>query len=69
MRHPLYTVGFLAFTGLSILAANGFIFAMLLLGSLVLMARTVKEEVLLVERFGDEYRDYMQGTGRYLPRI
>jgi len=26
------------------------------------------EEARLVERFGDEYRKYMQRTGRFLPR-
>lgn len=69
VRHPLYSVGFLAFIGLSLLAANGFIFTTLLLCFPVLMARTITEEARLVERFGDDYRDYMQRTGRYLPRI
>jgi len=68
VRHPLYSVGFLAFTGLSLLAANGFIFTTLLLCFPILMARTITEEARLVERFGDDYRDYMQRTGRYLPR-
>ena len=26
------------------------------------------EDEKLVERFGDEYRDYMKGTGRFIPR-
>jgi len=29
----------------------------------------VREEKLLVERFGDAYREYMGITGRFLPRI
>ena len=33
-----------------------------------LVARTRIEEDKLVERFGDEYRDYMQKTGRFWPR-
>lgn len=69
VRHPLYTVGFLAFTGLSLLSANGFIFAVLLLGYPVLLARTPIEERRLVEKFGDEYRQYMGRTGRYLPKF
>jgi len=69
VRHPLYTVGFLAFTGLSLLAANWFIFAMLLLSFAVLVRRTPIEERRLIEKFGEEYRTYMQRTGRFLPRF
>jgi len=69
VRHPLYTVGFLAFTGLSLLAANWFIFAMLLLSFAVLVRRTPIEERRLIEKFGEEYRAYMQRTGRFLPRF
>jgi protein-S-isoprenylcysteine O-methyltransferase Ste14 len=69
VRHPLYTVGFLLFTGLSLMAANWFIFTTLILGSFVLIERTSKEEELLTERFGDEYRVYADHTGRFLPRF
>jgi len=69
VRHPLYSVGFLAFSGFSLLAANWFIFATLLLAFGVLMQRTPIEERRLIERFGDDYLEYMQRTGRYLPRL
>jgi len=69
VRHPLYSVGFLAFTGFSLLAANWFILAALLLGFPVLAARTVTEEARLVEKFGDEYEQYIQRTGRFLPKL
>ena len=69
VRHPLYTLGFLLFTGLSLLAANWFIFVILILGAFVLVERTTKEEQLLEERFGDEYRDYMEHTDRFIPRL
>jgi len=69
VRHPLYSVGFLAFSGFSLLAANWFIFATLLLAFGVLMQRTPIEERRLIERFGDDYLEYMQHTGRYLPRL
>jgi protein-S-isoprenylcysteine O-methyltransferase Ste14 len=32
-------------------------------------ARVADEERMLVEQFGDEYRDYMRRTGRLLPRL
>lgn len=69
VRHPLYTVGFLLFVGLSLLAANWFIALVLVLGIIPLTMRTPIEEARLLERFGDEYRAYMQRTGRYLPRL
>ena len=69
VRHPLYTVGFLAFAGLSLAAANWFIGGVLVLGVIPLALRTPLEEERLVERFGDDYRAYMLRTGRYWPRL
>jgi protein-S-isoprenylcysteine O-methyltransferase Ste14 len=31
--------------------------------------RTPREEAMLVEFFGQEYRDYMRRTGRLFPRL
>jgi protein-S-isoprenylcysteine O-methyltransferase Ste14 len=69
VRHPLYTVGFLLFIGLSLLAANWFIPLVLVLSYSVLVQRTAIEEERLIQRFGDQYRSYMQTTGRFLPRL
>jgi protein-S-isoprenylcysteine O-methyltransferase Ste14 len=69
IRHPLYTVGFLLFTGYSLLAANWFIFTMLAFAFIILVMRTPIEEQHLIDRFGDDYRQYMRRTGRYLPRL
>src|SRR5215217_2402202 len=62
VRHPLYTVGTSFFTSLGIVAANWFV------GLVMLLIRLPKEEEKLIERFGDEYRAYMERTGRLLPR-
>jgi len=35
----------------------------------LLVIRTRTEERRLIERFGDAYTDYMQRTGRFLPRL
>ena len=32
-----------------------------------LAVRTPKEEQMLIERFGQQYRDYMARTGRFTP--
>ncbi len=69
VRHPLYTVGSSMFVAFGMMADNWFI---ALLGILVFIAmamRTPKEEANLIEKFGDEYREYMKTTGRYLPKL
>ena len=37
--------------------------------SLMYFARVADEERMLIEQFGDEYRAYMQRTGRLFPRL
>ena len=32
------------------------------------MMRVPREEQMMLERFGDEYREYTKRTGRFLPR-
>jgi protein-S-isoprenylcysteine O-methyltransferase Ste14 len=34
----------------------------------LLALRTRTEEKYLIERFGDQYRDYMKRVGRFLPK-
>ena len=69
IRHPLYTFGFLNFFGFTLVAANWFMLITALLTFSILLQRTPQEEAKLEERFGDQYRAYMQRTGRYLPRV
>jgi protein-S-isoprenylcysteine O-methyltransferase Ste14 len=69
MRHPLYTSMFIWVIGLAILTANwGFVvFAVLTI--IALIARVPKEEKMMIEQFGDEYRKYLSETGRFLPKL
>jgi protein-S-isoprenylcysteine O-methyltransferase Ste14 len=69
VRHPLYTFGAITWLSVSVMAANAFMVAIMLVGAVGLLLRTPKEEAHLIERFGDEYREYAKRTGRYLPRI
>ncbi len=69
VRHPLYAVGTSFFASLSIVAANWFMGLASLVVLVMLLIRLPKEEEKLIERFGDEYRAYMERTGRLLPRI
>jgi protein-S-isoprenylcysteine O-methyltransferase Ste14 len=69
VRHPFYDSVYLLIFASGLIAANWFI---LLTGTLVfaLMAvRTGVEERNLLTRFGERYRVYRDGTGRFLPRL
>lgn len=68
VRHPFYVTAALLMGSVTLLTANGLIGASSLLVLLLLAVRTPKEEQMLLERFGDAYRDYMARTGRFLPR-
>ena len=69
VRHPLYTVGSSMFVAFGMMADNWFIAALGILTFILMAIRTPKEEANLIEKFGDEYREYMKRTGRYLPKV
>ena len=69
VRHPFYISAALAVLANSLAAANWFLFATGCLAVLLLMIRSRKEEANLIARFGDDYRTYMQRTGRFVPRL
>ena len=69
VRHPLYSFGSSLFIAFGMMADNWFIALLGILAFLAMASRTPKEEANLTEKFGDEYRDYMKRTGRYLPKL
>ena len=69
VRHPLYTVGSSLFIAFGMMADNWFIALLGILAFIGMAIRTPKEEANLIEKFGDEYREYMKHTGRFLPRF
>ena len=69
IRHPLYTIGSSFIISFGIMADNWFIAAFGILAFILMASRTPKEGANLIEKFGDEYREYMKRTGRYLPRL
>lgn len=68
VRHPSYLGYFLMFLGLVLTWTN-----LLAVPSLIAVPGYVamidKEEKFLIERFGDEYRQYQERTGRLFPRL
>lgn len=69
VRHPLYTIGSSLFISFGMMADNWFIILLGALAFIVMAIRTPKEESNLIEKFGDEYREYMKRTGRFLPKF
>jgi protein-S-isoprenylcysteine O-methyltransferase Ste14 len=68
IRHPIYLalLGFLS--GIALVSANWFFIALLVVSILVLALRIPKEEQMMIEQFGEEYKRYMENTGRLFPR-
>ncbi|MEO8165315.1 MAG: isoprenylcysteine carboxylmethyltransferase family protein [Betaproteobacteria bacterium] len=68
VRHPFYVAGAVSLMGGSLVTANWLIFVSGCLPLAFLFARTRTEEQKLIDRFGDEYRNYMATTGKFLPK-
>jgi len=69
VRHPFYVAFALGVLGFGLAAANWFLLVSACLPLAFIVARTRIEEAKLVERFGDEYRQYMRRVGRFWPRV
>ena len=69
IRHPIYTA-FLLILGSTLFISANWLVGLAWTGMTVLeiTSRIGFEESLMLEYFGDQYRDYMKRTGRLLPR-
>ena len=68
VRHPLYTAMLGMGTAFALVTAN-WVFVLLAVAMIAgLVARVPREEQMMLEQFGEEYKAYMQRTGRFLPR-
>ena len=69
VRHPMYTALFAFMIALALVSANWLVVLAPVGGISLFLARIPKEEGMMIEEFGDEYRAYMERTGRLLPRL
>ena len=68
IRHPLYTAMLGYGTSLALVTAN-WVFIVLAVAVIAgSIARVPKEEQMMIEEFGEEYKAYMQRTGRFFPK-
>jgi len=70
IRHPIYTAFLLIMSSTLLISANWLI-GLSWIGMTILetASRIGFEESLMLEFFGDQYRDYMRRTGRLLPKL
>lgn len=68
VRHPMYSGGMVESVGVSLLMANWFVAVSAGLFWGLIALRTPLEEQKLIEKFGEDYREYARRVGRFLPR-
>jgi len=68
-RHPVYFGSILLFVGLSILSWSLLAFGISVVIVVFYEYVSTYEEKLLVEQFGQEYRDYQKKVPKWIPRL
>ncbi len=68
IRHPLYTAMFGYGASLALVTANWIFISLAVLVIIGLIVRVPKEEQMMIEEFGEQYKAYMQTTGRFFPK-
>ncbi|ADK85847.1 Isoprenylcysteine carboxyl methyltransferase [Desulfarculus baarsii DSM 2075] len=70
IRHPMYTQVWLWVIAQFLIASNWVIgLTGVIAWSILYFVRAPREEAMLIDEFGDQYRDYIKQTGRVLPKI
>lgn len=68
IRHPMYTAVLGWAISLGLVNADWVTIALPVCAVAIILARIPREEQMMIEQFGDEYRHYMKRTGRLLPK-
>jgi protein-S-isoprenylcysteine O-methyltransferase Ste14 len=68
VRHPLYTSMFGIGAAFALLTAHWIFVVLAVLAIAGLIARVPREEQMMIEEFGEEYKAYIQRTGRFFPK-
>ena len=69
VRHPLYLASILTYVGLTASTCSLLAFILFLAICLFYNYLASYEEKLMVNKFGEEYAEYMKRTGKWLPSI
>jgi len=70
VRHPMYTFFYIMVISTALISANLFVGVFgILTWTILYIVRVGDEESMLLEQFGEEYQQYMDRTGRLLPKL
>ena len=70
IRHPMYTAHLLWALAQPLILTNWIVgFSFLVTQILQYLLRIKPEEQMMLDLFGDQYQEYMNNTGRFLPRL
>jgi protein-S-isoprenylcysteine O-methyltransferase Ste14 len=70
VRHPMYSDMLLWLVSFALVTANWFYALTISTGLAILFSvRIPDEERLMIERFGEQYREYMKRTKRLIPGV
>ena len=69
VRHPIYLGIFISLSALALMVANLLVILPTIALLVVLYVSIDEEEVILIDRFGDEYREYKKRTPRFIPKL
>lgn len=68
-RHPMYTALNMFSLSMALVTSNLLVLLFAILEILPFPWIAREEELVLLEAFGEEYREYMMRTGRFFPRL
>jgi protein-S-isoprenylcysteine O-methyltransferase Ste14 len=69
VRHPMYTAFYLLHIAAFLMTANWFIGITWMAGlTVIVLVRIWREEKMMLQIFGEDYRAYMNRTGRFWPK-
>ncbi len=69
VRHPMYTSFLVMMVGVTLMTGNWYVFVPLWIYTILLVARVPIEEQLMLDTFGDTYRQYQARTKRFIPGV
>ncbi len=69
IRHPIYLSFNILCIGFNMILLDWFLLALYLIGAIGLYFQAIDEEKILIETFGDDYKDYIEKTGRFFVKL
>jgi len=69
VRHPMYSGLLLCAIGASLVSSNWPLIGASVAATIVILLRIRKEEAMMVERFGEAYRQFQKRTGMLFPNV